>query len=84
MQYIPELPDVGGPVDDGGDPGVLGECLGVNNQDVPVPPPYPGHRPGSGASQSNGVRFKLMRLFWLKINHRLMSREILVTQRYSH
>ena len=35
-------------------------------------------------SQSNEVRFKLMRLFWLKINHRLRQGEILVTQRYSH
>ena len=46
LQHVPELPDVGGPVDDGGDPGVLGECLGVHDQDVPVPPPHPGHRPG--------------------------------------
>ena len=33
--------------------------------------------------QSNRFRFELMRLFWLKINHRLPA-EILVTQRYSH
>ena len=42
---IPELPDVGGPVDDGGDPGVLGERLLVHHQDVSIPPPHPGHRP---------------------------------------
>ena len=46
MRHVPELPDVGLPVDDGGDPGVLGEGLRVHHQDVAVPPPDPGHGPG--------------------------------------
>ena len=52
MLHFPELPDVGRLVDDGGDPGVLGEGLLVHHQDVAVPESDPGHGPGAESKSS--------------------------------